>query len=60
MIDKVPQARARIADAQLKVADAIRDRDGKAAAEWMGKHIRDFKRGFEVARIGLDRPIGKG
>lgn len=59
MIDKVPQARARIADAQKKVAGAIRDRDGKAAAEWMGKHIRDFKRGFELARIGLERPIGK-
>lgn len=57
MIDKVPQARARIADAQKKVAGAIRDRDAKAAAEWMGKHIRDFKRGFELARIGLERPI---
>jgi DNA-binding FadR family transcriptional regulator len=57
MIDKVPQARARIADAQKKVLGAIRDRDAAAAGEWMAKHIRDFRRGFELARIGLEQPV---
>src|SRR3954469_25940835 len=36
MIDKVPQARARIGDAQKKVVAALRERNGTAAGEWMG------------------------
>jgi GntR family transcriptional regulator, transcriptional repressor for pyruvate dehydrogenase complex len=58
MIDKVPQARARIADAQKKIVGALRERDGGAAADWMAKHIRDFRRGFDIAGIALARPIG--
>jgi GntR family transcriptional repressor for pyruvate dehydrogenase complex len=60
MIDKVPQARARIADAQKKVVGALRDRDGPAAGEWMGKHVRDFRRGFEIAGIALERQVDNG
>jgi len=58
MIDKVPQARGRIADAQTKVAGAIRERDAAAAGEWMAKHIRDFRRGFEIAKIRLEERVG--
>jgi DNA-binding FadR family transcriptional regulator len=58
MIDKVPQARARIADAQKKMVGAIRDRNAPAAADWMAKHIRDFRRGFEIAGIALAKPVG--
>lgn len=57
MIDKVPQARARIGDAQKKLAAALRDRDPEAAQEWMAKHIRDFRRGFDIAGIALERRI---
>jgi DNA-binding FadR family transcriptional regulator len=57
MIDKVPQARARIGDAQKKLAGALRDRDADAAQEWMAKHIRDFRRGFDIAGIALERRI---
>jgi DNA-binding FadR family transcriptional regulator len=53
MIDKVPQARARIINAQRRIAAAIRDQHAAEAAEWMGKHIRDFKRGYELAGIEL-------
>jgi GntR family transcriptional repressor for pyruvate dehydrogenase complex len=60
MIDKVPQARARIADAQKKVVGALRERNGTAAGEWMAKHIRDFRRGFEIAGIALERQIDNG
>jgi GntR family transcriptional repressor for pyruvate dehydrogenase complex len=60
MIDKVPQARARIADAQKKVVGALRERNGTAAGEWMAKHIRDFRRGFEIAGIALERRIDNG
>ena len=58
MIDKVPQARARIADAQKKVVTALRDQDATAAADWMAKHIRDFRRGFEIAKIRLEERVG--
>jgi GntR family transcriptional repressor for pyruvate dehydrogenase complex len=58
MIDKVPQARARIANAQKEVVTALRDQDAKAAEEWMAKHIRDFRRGFEIAKIRLEERVG--
>ena len=58
MIDQVPQARARIADAQKRIVTTIRDRDPAQAEEWMAKHIRDFRRGFEIAGIDLDGRIG--
>jgi GntR family transcriptional regulator, transcriptional repressor for pyruvate dehydrogenase complex len=58
MIDKVPQAAGRIAAAQKRIAAAIREREHLHAAEWMAKHIRDFRRGFELANIGLQQPVG--
>ena len=57
MIDKVPQARARIADAQKRLVAAIRAGDAAQSGEWMAKHIRDFRRGFEIARIALERRV---
>jgi GntR family transcriptional repressor for pyruvate dehydrogenase complex len=58
MIDKVPQARTRILEAQRRLATTIRARDAAAAQDWMAKHIRDFRRGFEIARIALERRVG--
>jgi GntR family transcriptional regulator, transcriptional repressor for pyruvate dehydrogenase complex len=54
MIDKVPQARARITSAQRRIVIAIRDQQADEAARWMEKHIRDFKRGYELAGIELE------
>ena len=54
MIDKVPQARSRIAGAQRHIHEAIAERDAEAARGWMAKHIRDFKKGYELANIALD------
>lgn len=54
MIDQVPQARGRIVTAQRRLIDAIRERDADEARNWMEKHIRDFKRGYELAGIALD------
>jgi GntR family transcriptional regulator, transcriptional repressor for pyruvate dehydrogenase complex len=48
IIDRVPQARDRIHQAQLKIADAIKLRRSEQARTWMEKHIRDFKRGYEL------------
>jgi GntR family transcriptional regulator, transcriptional repressor for pyruvate dehydrogenase complex len=54
MIDKVPQARARIATAQRRLADALAARDAQAAHDWMARHIRDFRKGYEIAGIDLE------
>ncbi|HKZ74143.1 MAG TPA: FCD domain-containing protein, partial [Steroidobacteraceae bacterium] len=59
MIDKVPQARARIGTAQRRLCEAIGASDGEAARTWMAKHIRDFRRGYELAGIDLGRRVAK-
>ena len=48
LIDRVPQARKRIAEAQGRITSAIRLRRSELARTWMEKHIRDFKRGYEL------------
>ena len=60
MIDQVPQARARITSAQKRISAAVRERKGDEAQEWMSKHIRDFKRGYEVAGIELEYRVSPG
>lgn len=57
MIDRVPQARERIVTAQRHLIDAIRSRNAEQARSWMEKHIRDFKRGYELAGIAADAPV---
>ncbi len=57
MLDKVPQARARITAAERRICDAIRDRDVEVARTWMAKHIRDFRKGYELAGIDLERRL---
>jgi GntR family transcriptional repressor for pyruvate dehydrogenase complex len=52
-----PQARHRLLEAHRRIADAIQAGDAEVAREWMAKHIRDFRRGYDVAGMDLDRPI---
>lgn len=54
IIDRVPQARHRIRVAQEHITVAIRRQDRIEARSWMEKHIRDFKRGFELSSILTD------
>ena len=54
MIDKVPQARSRITAAQRRILEAMNRRDAEAARSWMSRHIRDFRKGYELADIALD------
>ena len=58
MIDQVPQARARIVTAERRIVEAVRARDAASARDWMAKHIRDFKRGYELAGMSLLQPVG--
>ncbi|MEO8065197.1 MAG: GntR family transcriptional regulator [Pseudomonadota bacterium] len=60
LIDNVPQAGSRIEAAQKRISTAIRARDSADASEWMAKHIRDFRRGFELAGIALAQPVESG
>ena len=53
MIDKVPQARSRIVTAQQHLVRALAARDAHEAETWMARHIRDFKKGYELAGIDL-------
>jgi len=57
MVDEVPQARLRITIAQRKISEALRSRDPEGARTWMSKHIRDFRKGFEIAGIDLEHRI---
>jgi DNA-binding FadR family transcriptional regulator len=59
IIDRVPQARARIEAAQGAILAAVKARDAKRAAEWMARHVRDFRRGYEVAGIDLSTEVGE-
>ena len=54
MIDKVPQARTRIATAQRHLTAAFEARAPQSAHEWMARHIRDFRKGYELAGIDLE------
>jgi GntR family transcriptional regulator, transcriptional repressor for pyruvate dehydrogenase complex len=57
LIDRAPPARARIADAQAYILAAIESGDESAARTWMARHVRDFRRGFELCAIDLDTPV---
>jgi GntR family transcriptional regulator, transcriptional repressor for pyruvate dehydrogenase complex len=56
IIERVPQARARIGEAQGRIMNAIKRQQRELARSWMEKHIRDFKRGYELAFPEQDMP----
>ena len=58
MIDQVHQARSRIAAAQRRILEAVGRKDPESARTWMARHIRDFRRGYELAGIELGHRIG--
>ncbi len=58
IIDRVPQARSRIGAAQKQIVSAVAARDAASASAWMARHVRDFRRGFEVAGIPLSTEVG--
>ena len=57
MIDAVSQSRTRIATAQAAIVMAVTKRRREDARSWMEKHIRDFKRGYELAGIPLQYSV---
>jgi GntR family transcriptional repressor for pyruvate dehydrogenase complex len=59
IIDRLPQARRRIASAQRALIKAIECQDDEAAASWMRRHIEDFRRGYEQAGLPLETTVGR-
>jgi GntR family transcriptional regulator, transcriptional repressor for pyruvate dehydrogenase complex len=59
IIDRLPQARRRIAVAQRALIEALRARDRTAAADWMRRHVEDFRRGYEQAGLPLETVVGR-
>ncbi|MGH8253956.1 MAG: FadR/GntR family transcriptional regulator [Steroidobacteraceae bacterium] len=57
IIDEVAPARARIASAQRRILQGIHDGDAAEARLWAGKHIRDYRRGFDLAGIDLKNRV---
>jgi len=47
----------RLLEAHRRIHDALRTRDAETARDWMAKHIRDFRRGCEVAGLDFEEPV---
>lgn len=47
----------RLVDAHVKILEAIKTGQTKIAAEWMRKHIVDFRRGYEIAGHDVNEPV---
>jgi DNA-binding FadR family transcriptional regulator len=56
VLTRVPTAGGRLLKAHRAVLSALAAGDAGEAADWMSRHIRDFKRGFEVASLDIDSP----
>lgn len=53
----LPQANGRMLVAHDRIAKAIAQSNVAEAESWMRKHIVDFRRGWEIAKLGLDLPM---
>lgn len=49
----------RILEAHTKIFEGLKVGDAATARDWMEKHIRDFRRGCEVAELAIDDPVHK-
>lgn len=58
VISALPNAQQRILGAQRHMNQAFRARDGDLAAEWMERHVKDLRRGYEVAGVDLNSEVG--
>ncbi|MEO0728948.1 MAG: FCD domain-containing protein [Pseudomonadota bacterium] len=57
VIEALPNAGARMLKAHRQIVRALKRRDGNEAENWMARHVRDFRRGFKTAGIGMEQPI---
>jgi GntR family transcriptional repressor for pyruvate dehydrogenase complex len=57
LYELVPQARHRLLKAHQTIARGLLAGDAARAESWMAKHIRDFRRGYDVAGLDTQAPI---
>ncbi len=57
VIEKAPNARPRIVEAQAYIIEALTAADGARAEQWMKRHTDDIARGCTVAGLDLDAPV---
>ena len=53
VLSRVPESGARLLEAHEAIVAALKAGDTLDASSWMEKHIKDFKRGFELASLDL-------
>jgi GntR family transcriptional repressor for pyruvate dehydrogenase complex len=56
VLTKVPTSGRRLLKAHQSIVSVLKQGKAAEASEWMEKHIRDFKRGFELAGLDLHSP----
>lgn len=54
---QLPQASKRLLAAHREIVAALERRDAEQAVLWMSKHVQDLKRGWRMAKLGLDDRI---
>lgn len=54
----IPVASKRMLEAHTKIVQSICAGDAATARHWMEKHVKDFKRGFEIIGLSMDEKIG--
>lgn len=57
LLESLRQAAGRLLDAHKRIFDHLERRERDEASSWMHKHIVDFKRGYELAGLDMDRPF---
>ena len=57
VMSRVPGAGSRLVTAHRTILDAIGRRNASDAETWMKKHVRDFKRGYEMTGLDPARPV---
>jgi DNA-binding FadR family transcriptional regulator len=57
IVTRNPPGIVRLIEAHQRILEAVRSRDREAALQWVNRHLRDWKRGFELAGHDLDSPV---
>ena len=57
VMSSVAEAGTRLVTAHRSILQAIRKRNAGDAEAWMQKHVRDFKRGYDMTGLDPTRPV---
>lgn len=57
VLQKLASAGVRLLKAHGEIFQAMRQQQFDAASQWMERHQRDFKRGFDLLGMDIDRPV---